>query len=171
MSKRAKSTPGRALRFLWFLALAAALLFAAFGLYARHVMGSPEVEQLTRASGAYPCVGTVLDPVWPRDRPEPQIARHYLLSGERSYGPGLNWHLRFALVIAAIGWSTDATRANRLYAATPMGGWGDFDRVALTRSGRHFCQLDEPHRQAVRSFFRSADVRALEAAFGQRPST
>jgi len=147
-----------------------ALPMAAFDLYARHVMDSEEMERLTRASSAYPCIGRVLDPKRPWDRPETQIARSYLLRPDQGAVPSLPWRLHMEATIAAIDWSVDAAQANRMFAALPMGSRGDFDQVALAHARRRFCQLDEPHRQAVRDFFRSGRVEPLEAAFGWRAS-
>jgi hypothetical protein len=161
------SATGRILHILWFAALLAALLFAAFGLYARHVMASAEMTRLEQASASYSCIGPVLDPTRPRVRPETWIARFYLWQPDQESVPSLSWRLHMEATIAALDWSRDATRLNRMFAAVPMGGSGDFDHVALAHSGRHFCQLDQRHRQAIRDFFRSGRIEPLDAAFAQ----
>lgn len=165
-----RTAGGRLLHLLWFLALIAALLFAAFGLYARHVMASPKMERLARASLSYPCVETVHDPKRPQDRPELQIARFYLQYHEPEIDPDLSWHVRFALAIAAVQWSSNRMQANRMFAALPMGSAGDFDAVGKRYSGKRFCDLDEPHKQAIRDFFASGQPAPLEEAFSHRPA-
>ncbi|MEA3004220.1 MAG: hypothetical protein QOH81_3008 [Sphingomonadales bacterium] len=173
MSERSGRLAGFLSRFLFLAAGTAALLFAAFGLYARHVMSSPFIEHLQGKSASYACIGAILDPQRRQDAPQFQIAFFYLEPGQEA-GPHLAWHFRSALAASAIRWSSGAERINRMAASLPMGSKGDFDGVALTHSGRRYCELDAPHRQAILDFYwsgrplRSARTGVWRPRFGKK---
>jgi hypothetical protein len=165
LSERSGRLDGRLSRFLLLVAGTAALLLAAFGLYARHLMSSPFIERLQGRSAAYVCIGAILDPRRRQDAPESQIAFFYLQPGQEVV-PHPTWHFRRALAASAIRWSAGAERINRMAASLPMGSKGDFDQVALAYSGRRYCELDAPHQQAILDFYRSGRTAPLEQAFG-----
>jgi hypothetical protein len=130
------------------LCLTIVAVLAGFAFHCRRVMNAPVLAEARRGSSAYGCIGQALDSRRPRFRPEAPLARLYLRAkGLERPSPG--WHFRFAVTIWAVEASTSAGEANRLYAASPVGRFRNFDHAAQALGGRTYCRLDPAGRQRV----------------------
>jgi len=130
------------------LCLTVVSILAGFAFYCRQVMSAPVLSDSKRGSPAYACIGPTLDARRPGFRPEASLARRYLRA-KGLEAPSLSWPFRFAVTIWAVEASTTASEANRLYAASPVGRFRNFDHAAQAFAGQSYCRLDPALRQRV----------------------
>ena len=150
-------------RLLTGLGLFAALLAIVFAAYAWRVASSPFLLDLAGRGAAYPCIGAKLDPSRPRDRLAGHLATLYLLNGSRGTHPSSTWHVRRYLATLAIEAAFRESQVNRMAASTRISRFHGFDDVALAKTGRRYCDLDETARTAVRTYYRGPNEARLRA--------